>query len=75
VNKVKTNDERLADRILVALQMAIHQEDKDLSEVLKNALEMALTRGSGGRDFVERRDISDDIQKAFEDIDKLKKLS
>ena len=67
------NNERLADRILIALQMAIIQQDFTIAEILGNALEMALTRGSGGKDFVERRDLSEDIQKALGDVENLRK--
>lgn len=70
---IDNNGERLADRILMALQMSLVQEDKEISELLKSALEMALTRGSGGKDFVERRDISDEVQEALEGVDRLKK--
>jgi len=66
------NNERLADRILIALQLAISQEDKDIAEILGSALEMALTRNTGGKDFVERRDLSDDIQKALEQVQHLR---
>ena len=68
------NNERLADRILIALEMAIAQEDKVIAEILGSALEMALTRGTGGKDFVERRDLSDDIQKALENVEHLRNL-
>ena len=67
------NNGRLADRILVALQLSIEQEDKIISEILGNALEMALTRNAGGKDFVERRDLSDDVQKVLAQVEHLRK--
>jgi len=70
---IDNNGERLADRILMALQMAIAQEDRDIVDLLKSALEMALTRGSGGKNFVERRDISEEVQDALENAERLKK--
>ena len=69
---VEKNNERLADRILMALDMAVEQEDVDIAEILGGALEMALTRGAGGKDFVERRDFSQDVEKIFEKLDVLR---
>lgn len=69
---VEKNNERLADRILTALDMAITQEDVDIAEMLENALEMALTRGAGGKDFVERRDFSEDVESALDRLDILR---
>ena len=67
------NSERLSDRILTALELAIRQEDVTIADMLANALEMSLTRGAGGKDFVERRDFSDDVQNALEGFEKLRK--
>jgi len=69
---VEKNNERLADRILTALDMAITQEDLDIAEILGNALEMSLTRGAGGKDFIERRDFSEDVEKALDKLDILR---
>jgi hypothetical protein len=49
---------RLADRILYAQQLALEQNDLEVAEMLNAALEKALTRLSGGKDFTERRDFS-----------------
>ena len=46
---------RLSDRILSALQLSVEQKDVDISELLKRALDLSMTRNSGGEDFVERR--------------------
>ena len=48
---------RLADRVLYALQSALEQNDLEIAEILNHALEKALTRLSGGKDFVERREL------------------
>ncbi len=67
------NSKRLADRILAALQLAIEQKDKGQAEILLNALQIALTKDSGGKDFVERRDLSDAIIEAMDAVDVLRK--
>ncbi len=69
---VEKNNERLADRILTALQMAVIQEDVDIAVMLENALEMALTRGAGGKDFVERRDFSEDVESVLDKLEILR---
>lgn len=69
----KLNNNRLADRILVALQLAVEQQDKNMAELLVSALEMSLTRNAGGKDFVERRDVSEDIQSILKEVEELLK--
>lgn len=64
--------ERMSDRILYALELALDQEDIDIAENLKLALEKAMTRNTGGGMFVERRDYPDRIQKALERLKSLK---
>lgn len=59
------NKDRLSDRILFALELALEQKDLELSESLNNALEMAMTRNTGGGEFVERRDYPKDIETAL----------
>lgn len=65
--------QRLADRILDALTMAIAQGDVETSELLARALERAMTRKSGGADFTERRTFSVDVEKALTDLAALRK--
>lgn len=65
------NKDRLSDRILYALELALKQEDLELSEALNKALEMSMTRNTGGGEFVERRDYPRDIEIA---LDKLRSL-
>ena len=64
---------RLSDRILSALQLSLEQKDVAISELLSRAMEMAMTRGAGGRDFVERRSFSDDVEATLKQLDALKK--
>lgn len=58
--------QRLSDKILDALKLCIEQKDADVSEVLNRALQMSMTRGAGGKDFVERRDFAEDVEKTLE---------
>ena len=39
---------RLSDRILSALELALDQSDIKVAEILTKALELAMTRNSGG---------------------------
>ncbi|HEY8963201.1 MAG TPA: hypothetical protein VIN59_01930 [Alphaproteobacteria bacterium] len=59
---------RLSDRILFALQLALEQEDVSLSERLNRALEETLTRKTGGKDFVERRDFTAEYNAAMDKL-------
>ena len=63
---------RLSDRILSALELSIEQNDLSISEVLRQALEMAMTRKSGGGTFVEKRDYPVEIERA---MDRLRELN
>jgi len=64
---------RLSDRILFALEMALDQEDVDLSEALAKALELSMTRNTGGGEFIERRDYPPAMEAALDRLDALKK--
>lgn len=66
------NMARLSDRILFALQLALEQEDAPIARTLTTALEMSMTRSTGGGDFIERRDYSKDIEDAMERLGKMK---
>ena len=50
------NNQRLSDRILYALNLAIEQEDVRCANALAEALDLAMTRNAGGGEFVERRE-------------------
>ncbi|MCB1531764.1 MAG: hypothetical protein KDJ35_02730 [Alphaproteobacteria bacterium] len=62
---------RLSDRILSALELTIQQEDVAIADVLLKALDMSMTRNTGGNEFIERRDYPPEIEAA---IDKLHDL-
>ncbi len=56
---------RMSDRILYALDLALAQEDIVLCDLLVRALEVAMTRNTGGREFVEFRDYPAEIEAAL----------
>jgi hypothetical protein len=56
---------RLSDRILYALDLALQQEDVYISEILVKALEVAMTRNTGGGEFIERRDYPPEMEDAL----------
>jgi len=67
------NYQRLSDLILEALTLALEQKDVVISDILSRALEMSITRNAGGRDFIERRDLSKDVEQALEKLYALKR--
>jgi hypothetical protein len=66
---------RLSDLILEAMSLAIEQKDVAIADILSRALEMSLTRNAGGRNFIERRDLSKDVEKAIEKLGALKRAA
>lgn len=64
---------RVSDRILFALEMSLEQKDVELSESLAKALELAMTRNTGGGEFIERRDYPDEINDALDKLAAIKK--
>lgn len=56
---------RLSDRILQALELSLKQQDLKISELLTRALEMSMTRHTGGGEFIERRDYPPEIEDAM----------
>lgn len=66
------NKSRLSDRILFALELAIQQEDIELAEILNSAMEMSMTRKTGGGDFVERRDYPMAVEELMKQLRVLK---
>lgn len=66
------NKDRLSDRILFALELALEQKDLELSESLNNALELSMTRNTGGGEFIERRDYPKQIEEALIQLRALK---
>lgn len=63
---------RLSDRILFALEMALDQKDVDISDNLVRALELAMTRNTGGGEFIERRDYPPEIDDALNRLQAIK---
>lgn len=66
------NKARLSDRVLFALELAIEQRDLELAEMLNNCLDLAMTRNTGGGEFIERRHYPDEIEKALIELRGLK---
>jgi hypothetical protein len=64
---------RLSDRILFALELALEQNDIAIAETLTRALEMSMTRNTGGGEFVERRDYPADMETAMKKLGELRK--
>ncbi len=71
-NELSREQIRLSDRILSALDLALEQEDVKISELLTRALEQAMTRNTGGGEFVERRDYPPEIESAMSKLYELK---
>lgn len=72
---VEENDRemiRLSDRILSALTLSLEQEDVKIAELLTRALEYAMTRNTGGGEFIERRDYPPEIEAAMSKLYELK---
>ena len=63
---------RLSDRILSSLELALEQDDYKLSELLTRALELAMTRNTGGGEFIERRDYPPEIESAMSKLHDLR---
>jgi len=66
---------RLADPIFAALQLAVEQKDVAIADLLARALEMSMTRKAGGKDFVERREFTQEAEELMSALDALKKSS
>ena len=63
---------RLSDRILYALELALDQNDVSISETLTRALEMSMTRNTGGGEFIERRDYPAVMEAAMKKLNELR---
>mgnify|MGYP001628282376 CR=1 FL=1 len=64
---------RLSDRILSALELALEQGDVKIAEYLTSAMELSMTRNTGGGEFIERLDYPPEIEKAMDKLQELKK--
>jgi len=67
------NKQRLSDRILYALNLALEQEDVKTADLLAKALDMAMTRNAGGGEFVERRDYPAYVEQTLHRLHDLRK--
>lgn len=63
---------RLSDRILFAFELAVEQGDLVIADHLMHAMENAITRAAGGKDFTERRDLAPEYQAAISQYEELK---
>jgi len=66
---------RLSDRILSALELALEQDDLKIAEILTRAMEQAMTRNTGGGEFIERRDYPPEIERAMDKLYSLRDQS
>ncbi|MCC6597597.1 MAG: hypothetical protein IT559_02270 [Alphaproteobacteria bacterium] len=64
----ETDKIRLSDRILSALELALKQKDVKIAELLSRAMEQAMTRNTGGGEFIERRDYPPEIERAMDEL-------
>ncbi len=71
-NRMSESDRRLGDRILSALELALEQENLEVSELLAKALEETLT-GIGGAGVEDHRDLSENLLLAFDRLDRLRR--
>ena len=62
------NKIRLSDRILLALELSLSQKDLKISELLTQALELSMTRNTGGGEFIERRDYPPEMEEAMDKL-------
>jgi len=67
------NKQRLSDRILYAMNLALEQEDIKTADALAKALDMSMTRNAGGGDFVERREYPPYIEQSLVRLKELRK--
>lgn len=63
---------RLSDKILTALELALDQYDIKIAEVLVRALELSMTRNTGGGEFIERRDYPAEMEKVMAQLNALR---
>ncbi len=66
VDQAEKDKIRLSDRILSALELSLEQEDIKIAEQLARTLEMAMTRNTGGGEFIERRDYPPELERAMD---------
>ena len=64
---------RLSDFVFKALRIALDQQDLEIAELLTRALEQSMTRYAGGPGFAERREFSEEFEKALVELQDLRK--
>ncbi len=64
---------RLSDFIFEALRIALDQKEIEIAEMLTRALEQSMTRCAGGPNFEERRELTEEFEKALVDLQELRK--
>lgn len=57
------------------MHLALDQKDVAIADLLSRAMEMSLTRNAGGRNFIERRDLSKDVELALEKLAQLRRAA
>lgn len=72
INSSNLNIQRLSDRIFFALELAVEQKSVAIADELVNALELSMTRNSGGGEFVERRDYPTEVENVLKKLRELK---
>lgn len=72
-DKQLINKQRLSDRVLYALNLALEQEDVKVADALAKALDLSMTRNSGGGEFVERRDYPKYIEDSLTRLSELRR--
>lgn len=72
INSSNLSIQRLSDRIFFALELAVEQKSIAIADALVNALELSMTRNSGGGEFVERRDYPPEIENVLKKLRELK---
>ena len=75
MDETQLNKARLSDRIIYAIKLAIEQKDVKIADMLVSALELAMTRNTGGGEFVERREYPPEFEKELEKLKDIKKKS
>ena len=73
MDETNLNKFRLSDRIFYALKLAVEQKDPHVASALVQVLELAMTRNSGGGEFVERRDFPKEVEALLDEARALKK--
>jgi hypothetical protein len=73
MDETNLNKYRLSDRVFYALKLAVEQKDGDVASALVKILELAMTRNSGGGEFVERRDFPEEVEALLNQARSLKK--